>query len=252
MQPRRRKAASPPADTGPAPVAHLRVSRKALHQQAVDRLRKLIVRGGLAPGAPINENDIANALGISRTPLREALKLLASEGLIALRPNRSAQVSVLRAREVEELFEAVGGIERVAAELAAQRITPREILRLRAMQARMERLHGAEALTEYFEVNQQIHRFIVACAANGALRATHDWLLARVERARFFALSSQSRWDESVLEHRAILRAIEARNSAQAGRLLDRHVQRTGKVVRDILRAQAKSAAAPAPAMTAA
>jgi DNA-binding GntR family transcriptional regulator len=106
----------------------------------------------------------------------------------------------------------------------------------------MERLHAGNALEGYFEINQQIHRFIVACADNGALKATHDWLLSRAERARFFALASQSRWDESVKEHQAIFKAIEARNSAQAGKLLDRHIKRTGKVVCDVLRAKSKVA----------
>jgi DNA-binding GntR family transcriptional regulator len=238
----KRKNSSRTDEPGGAPAGHLRVNRMALHAQAVDRLRKLIVRGTLAPGAQINEGELADALGISRTPLREALKLLASESLIELRPNRSARVSMLRTKDLEELFEAVAGIERIAAELAAKRITPRDLTRLGTLQSRMERLHAGNALEEYFEINQQIHRFIVACAANSALKATHDWLLSRAERARFFALASQSRWDESVKEHQAIFNAIEARNSAQAGKLLDRHVKRTGKVVCDVLRAKRKAA----------
>jgi DNA-binding GntR family transcriptional regulator len=241
MQPVKRKRFFQTGKVRAAAVAHLRVNRTALHAQAVDRLRKLIVRGTLEPGAQINENELATALGISRTPIREALKLLASEGLIVLRPNRSAQVTFLDTKDIEELFEAAGGIERIAAELAAKRITARDLAKLRTMQQRMERLHEAESLDDYFEINQQIHRFIVACAGNRALKATHDWLLSRVERARFFALSSQSRWDESVTEHRDILRAIEARNSAQAGKLLDRHVKRTGKVVCDTLLAARKA-----------
>lgn len=238
----KRKKSSRTGASGAAPVTHLRVNRMALHAQAVGSLRKLIVRGALPPGTQINESELAEALGISRTPLREALKLLASEGLIELRPNRSARVCALRPQDLDELFEAVAGIERIAAELAAKRITPRDFARLSALQLRMERLHAGNALEEYFEINQQIHRFIVACAANGALKATHDWLLSRAERARYLALSLRSRWDESVREHQAIFQAIEARNSAQAGKLLDRHVKRTGKVVCDILRAERKAA----------
>lgn len=213
----------------------MRVIRAALHEQAAIRLRTLIIHGELAPEAPINESDLSEALGISRTPLREALKLLASEGLIELRPNRSARVSPMRPQEIEELFEAAGGIERIAAELAASRATPRDLQRLRNLQERMERFYETGKLAEYFELNQQIHRFIVACARNSALKATHDWLLARVERARFFALSSQYRWNESVIEHRAILKALETRDSEKAGQLLDTHIRRTGGVVRNVL-----------------
>ena len=144
----------------------------------------------------------------------------------------------MRQGEIEQLFEAVSGIERIAAELAATRMTSRDLRRLKHLQERMERFHERGELRDYFEVNQQIHSFIVSCARNEAITATHQWLLARVERARFFALSARGRWDESVAEHRAILVALEARNSEAAGHALACHVQRTGAVVREIVRAR--------------
>jgi DNA-binding GntR family transcriptional regulator len=214
---------------------NLRLQRTGLHEDATARLRKLIVRGDLAPGEPLVEADLTEALGISRTPLREALKLLASEGLVELRLNRSAIIAPIRQDEVEELFEAVSGIERVAAELAAVRMTERDLQKLDELQDRMERLHDTGKLRDYFELNQQIHGFIVACSRNRALKATHDWLLGRVERARLLALSSQSRWEESVQEHRALLAALKRRDAALAGRVLAQHVGRTGIVVGDIL-----------------
>lgn len=198
----------------------------------------MIIRGDLAPAEALNELQLSEALGISRTPLREALKLLEAEGLVELRLNRSARITPLRQGEIEQLFEAVSGIERLAAELAAVRMTARDLQRLKNMQKRMERFHERSALRDYFEVNQQIHSFIVACARNEAITATHQWLLARVERARFFALSGRGRWDESVAEHRAILKALEARDSEAAGRALAGHVQRTGAVVREIVQAK--------------
>jgi DNA-binding GntR family transcriptional regulator len=213
----------------------LRLQRTGLHEDATARLRGLIVRGDLAPGGPLIEADLSEALGISRTPLREALKLLASEGLVELRLNRSAIVAPIRQDEVEELFEAVSGIERVAAELAALRMTERDLERLDHLQRRMERLHDTGKLRDYFDLNQQIHSFIVACSRNRALKATHDWLLGRVERARLFALSSQKRWDESVQEHRALLAALKQRDAGRAGQVLAQHVVRTGAVVREIL-----------------
>jgi DNA-binding GntR family transcriptional regulator len=201
----------------------------------------MIVRGRLPPGEILGEAALCEALGISRTPLREALKHLASEGLVELRPNRSSRVTPIRTGELGELFEAVGGIERIAAELAAARATALELRRLRALHARMERHHGAAALDEYFHLNQQIHRLIVEMAKNSVLRATHDWLLARVERARFLALASRARWDESVQEHRDILTALEAGDGERAGRLLSDHVRRTGQVVAEALADQTAS-----------
>lgn len=213
----------------------LRVVRSGLHEEAAIRLRSLIIRGDLPPGEPLVEADLCGALGVSRTPLREALKLLAAQGLVELRLNRSAIMAPIRREEIDDLFEAVAGIERIAAELAAARMIARDHKRLASLQGRMEGHYNSGELREYFELNQQIHSFIVARARNGALQSTHDGLMARVERARFFALASRERWDESVEEHRQIMRALAASDSDKAGRLLAHHVMRTGQVVSNAL-----------------
>ncbi|MBX9591196.1 MAG: GntR family transcriptional regulator [Hyphomonadaceae bacterium] len=231
-----------PLKLGSARKARLRVVRSGLHEEAAKRLRALIIRGDLKPGEQLIEADLCAALGVSRTPLREALKLLAAESLVELRRNRSAIVTPIRREDIDELFEAVAGIERFGAELAAVRMTQREHERLTSLQERMERHHDVGQLQDYFELNQQIHAFILACARNGALKATHDGLMARVERARFFALSSQVRWAESVEEHRAIMQALAARDGETAGRLLGHHVQRTGQVVNNILHGETADA----------
>jgi DNA-binding GntR family transcriptional regulator len=213
----------------------LRVPRTGLHEHAARKLRALIVRGDLLPGEPLLEIGLSEALGISRTPLREALKQLAAEGLVELQLNRSAVVAPLRRDELTELFEAVSGIERCAAELAAIRMTAEDLQRLEALQTRIERHHHRGELRDYFEVNQQIHSVIVGFARNGVLKASHDALLPRVERARLFALSADGRWEESVREHNQILAALKARDAERAGQLLGRHVLRTGEIVADAL-----------------
>jgi DNA-binding GntR family transcriptional regulator len=213
----------------------LRVPRTGLHEHAARKLRTLIVRGDLLPGEPLLEVNLSEALGISRTPLREALKQLAAEGLVELQLNRSAVVAPLRREELTELFEAVSGIERCAAELAALRMTEQDVERLEALQMRIERHHERGELRDYFEANQQIHGTIVGFARNSVLKASHDALLARVERARLFALSADGRWEESVQEHRQILAALKARDAERAGQLLARHVRRTGEIVADTL-----------------
>jgi DNA-binding GntR family transcriptional regulator len=220
----------------------LRVPRTGLHEQAATRLRTLIVRGDLKPGEQLLEADLSDALGISRTPLREALKQLAAEGLVELRLNRSAVVAPFRRDELTELFEAVSGIERCAAELAATRMVERDVERLEALQERIELHHDRGELREYFETNQQIHSAIVGFARNAVLRATHDILLARVERARFFALSVHGRWDESVRDHQDILAALKAGDADRAGRLLGHHVRRTGDIMATTLDSDADDA----------
>ena len=213
----------------------LRVPRTGLHEHAARKLRTLIVRGDLLPGESLLEVNLSEALGISRTPLREALKQLAAEGLVELQLNRSAVVAPLRRDELTELFEAVSGIERCAAELAAIRMTAPDVERLEALQMRIERHHRRGELRDYFELNQQIHGAIVGFARNSVLKASHDALLARVERARLFALSADGRWEESVREHKQILAALKARDAERAGRLLAHHVRRTGEIVADTL-----------------
>ncbi|WP_298959426.1 GntR family transcriptional regulator [uncultured Methylobacterium sp.] len=204
------------------------LARLGLHERAVQRLRGLIVGGELPAGADLVETDLSAALGISRTPLREALKLLAAEGLIELRPNRSPRVTELRPGDVAALFEAIAGIERATAELAAHRMSEADLAGLRALQTEMEAHHRAGALAPYFALNHRIHGLIVAGARNAPLRDAHDALHARAELARRRALGRRSRWDESVAEHRAILEALEARNADAAGRLLSEHVTHTG------------------------
>jgi DNA-binding GntR family transcriptional regulator len=239
-------------------IPPIRVGKKlpasiALHEQVRNRLRSLIVRGQLTPGASIVETELSESLGISRTPLREALKLLAAEGLVELRTNRSSQIAPLRGHEIEQVFEVAAGVEGLAAGFAAERATAGDIKRLRHMQERMELHHDRGERDEYFLINQEVHRFVVACAKNPILAATHDSLFARVERARFLALSSRARWDDSVSEHRNLLRAIEARDGSAASRILAEHVATTGRAVKqEIDRAKEESGGSGKPDLDAA
>lgn len=208
------------------------IERRSLHRDVADQIRDMIVEGELPPGERINEGALSEQFGISRTPLREALKVLASEGLVELRPNRGTRVSSITPEEVGELFEAVSGIERMAGELAALRMTERDIERLKALHERMERHYEAGERHDYFRLNQQIHNTIVSLAGNSILEATHASLMVRVRRARYLAIQSPERWHESVQEHRSIMQALEARDSAAAGDLILNHVRRTGEVVK--------------------
>lgn len=220
-----------------------RLNRAGLHAQAGRQLREMIVTGALAPGAPIVEADLCARLGISRTPLREAVKMLAAQGLVELRPNRSARIAPFDATHITELFEALSNVERIAAEYAAERLSARELGHLSDLQETMEAHYRAGDLAAYFAVNQAIHSAILAGAHNATLVEMHGWLFARAERARYFALGTHARWAESIEEHRAILAALEARQSDTAGRLLAAHVMHTSTGVLARLAATAGAAA---------
>ena len=217
--------------------AKLRLQRAGLHEQAALRLKLLIIKGALKPGEILSEVDLAERLGISRTPLREALKLLGAQGLLELKQNRSARVTPMRANDMEQLFEAMAGIEEFAADLAARRMSKAELKRLAVLQEQIERHHGNRNLDDYFFSNQQIHLLIIEAAKNGPLQEAHALLFGRAERARYFALSRADRWDESIAEHRSLVQALEAGDGARAAQLLGDHVRRTGQTLKEMLRA---------------
>jgi DNA-binding GntR family transcriptional regulator len=214
-----------------APARLSALDPAGLSSRAARQLRALIVACELAPGQPIAETSLSAALGISRTPLREALRRLAVEGLVVLRPNRGAIVAPLEPKATLALFEALAGIERLAAELAAVRSSIPALRRLSLLQKELVRQHAAGRLTPYFRANQRFHLMIVAIAANPVLVEVHATLFPRAERSRRFALEIRSRWDESVVEHQAILDALCARDPASSGALLAQHVVHTGETV---------------------
>jgi DNA-binding GntR family transcriptional regulator len=223
----------PPADSAPAAPQPLR--RIALHEQVATSLRDMIVHGTLRPGERISEGALCDQLEISRTPLREALKTLAAEGLVELRPNRGAVITPLRQPETLELFETIAGLERIAAEHAADRLGLPELRKLEKLHDRMEACHEAGDLKPYFACNQEIHRLIVAGAHNKVLQSTHAFLHTRMSRARYFALFAPQRWSESVAEHRRIMDALRARDAARAGAEMHAHVWRTGQIIAQVV-----------------
>jgi DNA-binding GntR family transcriptional regulator len=213
------------------PSGQLRIQTPSLADEAYQVLHGMIVRGQLAPGERLREPELCTRLGISRTPLREAIKRLASEGLVTLRRHRNAVVTPIDAQELEHLFEVEAGLESMAIGLAVERITNTEIRHLEALQERLERLMGKGDRDTYFELNQRIHAMLVAGAKNPVLEDTHRHLLGRLERARYLALGRFERWQESTREHRDILEALKARDGELAKRLLTEHVQHTGDVI---------------------
>ena len=211
------------------------IRRRSLHLEVSEQLRDMIVSGRLEAGERIVEAELCKELNVSRTPLREALKVLAVEGLIQLMPNRGARVTHFTVDEARELFEVVSGLERLAVELAAERASPADIKRLRTLHDRMSAHHRRGERHEYFRLNHQIHNAMVALSNNATLIATHAGLMARARGSRYQAILSDERWDESMTEHEAIMKALESGDGPGAGALLLHHVQRTGEVVQEVI-----------------
>jgi DNA-binding GntR family transcriptional regulator len=208
-------------------VAIAPIRRPTLHDEVVGRLRDLIVEGALAGGTRIHEGRLCEQLGVSRTPLREGLKVLANEGLVDLLPNRGAVVRPVTAKDTRDMLRVLGRLEALAGELACANATDAEIAELRSVHDRMLELHAAGNTMEYFKLNQAIHTGIVRLARNPTLQLLHETLQARVKRIRFVPHDFRIATDQPLREHERMMAALAARDGKRLGQLLDEHMEMT-------------------------
>ncbi|HEV3085758.1 MAG TPA: GntR family transcriptional regulator [Candidatus Elarobacter sp.] len=200
------------------------ISRISLHEETVARIRAMILEGELGAGSRIGERELCDRFGISRTPLREALKVLASEGLVELLPHRGARVTALSAAELRDAFEVVAALEGLAGELACARISEAELAGIEATHVRMAEHYHEGDLAGYFRCNQAIHEAINRAAGNAQLTEMYALVSNRVRRARYLANHSPERWAEAMREHDEILDALKRRDGARCNALLRAHL----------------------------
>jgi DNA-binding GntR family transcriptional regulator len=207
------------------------VDKGSLHLRVADVLRDQITFGALTPGLRLNERVLCEELGVSRTPLREALKTLASEGLVELLPNRGARVMPMTLTDTAQTFEVLRALEGLAGELAGARASEDDVARLRDLHERMRACYQRGDRERYFELNQSIHAEILRLSGNAVLAALHDKLNLRMRRARYSANVSQPRWDRAMQEHDLILEALAAGNGKRLRSLLEEHLSNKCDVV---------------------
>jgi len=201
-----------------------RPARKGkLHAEVTAELRKRIVSGELPPGERLREVHLCEELGVSRTPVREAFRTLAAEGLIDLLPNRSVVVSELRADDVADLFIVMGQLEALAGELACQRVTDEEINEIGDLLTQMVDEHARGDRANYLRLNQAIHQRTVEVARNAVLHSVWQSLVPRIERARAMPLLRPGRWSEALLEHTKMFAALAARDGERLAPLIREH-----------------------------
>jgi DNA-binding GntR family transcriptional regulator len=200
---------------------------QSLHDEILTRLRDHIVEGNIPDGGRLPERQLCEMLGISRTPLREALKVLAAEGLLELLPNRGARVRQLSERDLGELFDLMGGLEALAGRLACEAITDAEIAEIERLHYEMYGFYLHRDMHGYFRVNQLIHLKIVEAARNAALRGAYDNLAGRIRRIRYAAnfARQRERWGEAMREHEAILEALRRRAGSELADILFAHLR---------------------------
>lgn len=212
-----------------------RISRGTLHEQVAVRLRDMILVDELPPGEIIPEMQLCEELGISRTPMREALKVLASENLVELLPGRGAVVVEPDTNDVMGMLYAIGAIEGVSAELACKNITARELAEIRQLHEKMLIHHQTGERRKYFDINQRIHQKIISSSKNDFLIGLHENLNMRSRRLRYLSNSKPQWWDRAISEHEQILDALTRRDSSTLGRLLRDHMTDSWRDLEDTL-----------------
>ena len=228
-----------PADNAPTRAAQ----RGLLHDELIAGIRELIFTGELAGGQRVPEKTLCQRFAVSRTPLREALMVLASEGLLELLPNRGARVARLTVEAVDEMFPVMGALESLAGSLACEKIKDDAIDEIRALHYQMASHHKRGELKEYFALNQQIHGRILQAAGNPTLGGIYAALTARIRLARYRANLSAGRWNDAMAEHVEILKALAGRDGARLAAVLRNHLENTCETVKEVIRAD--EAAAP-------
>jgi DNA-binding GntR family transcriptional regulator len=212
------------------------IPRAALHEQVAQRLRQMLVEGRIAPGAKLNERELAELLNVSRTPLREAIKMLAAEGLVELVPNRGAIAVSLSEADVLNTFEVMAGLESLSGELAAERITPQELAEIQAMQFEMMAAYTRRDLSAYYNLNARIHDAINAAAKNPVLGTVYNQVNARLQALRFRSNQDGEKWKRAMKEHEKMIEALAARDGAAMREVLLGHLRNKRDVVLEQLR----------------
>lgn len=212
---------------------HRPIVRPSLHEAIVSRVRDMITEGALAAGTRIHEGNLGRELGVSRTPLREALKFLASEGLIELAPGRGAIVRTFTRKDVRDALVVLENIEALAGRLVCENATDDEIRQVRALHDQMIERYAAHDRLPYFKLNQHIHSTIVRLSGNATLAYVHGMLQGRLKRIRYIGHEGPEKWAAAVADHEEIIAALETRNPDRLARALARHMAQAWERVKD-------------------
>jgi DNA-binding GntR family transcriptional regulator len=222
------KPTTPPQSSSTLPIKKPPSREEpTLHGEILGRLRDYLVEGNIPDGNRIPERQLCEMLGISRTPLREALKVLASEGLVDLLPNRGARVRHLSEHDLAELFDIMGGLEGLAGRLACENITDEEIAEIERLHYEMYGFYLHRDMHGYFNINQLIHQKIVHASRNATLRETYANFAGRIRRVRYSAnfARKRERWGEAMREHEMILEALRRRAGGELSDILFHHLR---------------------------
>ena len=206
-----------------------------LSEKLRESIEEEIATGKLLPGAPLDEAELTQRFGVSRTPIREAISLLAGEGLVEIRPRRGAVVASMSPQRLLEMFEVMAELEAMCSRLAARRITESELLELNTAHQDCQTAANGKSVDDYFYANELFHQRIYAASHNQFLIEQATLLQRRLRPYRRLQLRVRNRLQHSFNEHRSILDAIRDGNSDQAARAMHGHVAIQGERFTDLL-----------------
>jgi len=200
------------------------------------QLREMIESGELPPGEKINEREFCERFDISKTPLREALKVLVAEGLVSHRQYVGYRVTSVDIEELRSVFEMLHALEELAGTLIASRITPSSLAEIETLHQRMLDFYQKGDKKNYFRTNQTVHAKLIDATANPVLASVYHNLMSKVYRARGTANIGQARWDQSLNEHEEIIASLRGESDVPLPQILRKHSENTAKEVIEFLR----------------
>jgi DNA-binding GntR family transcriptional regulator len=215
----------------------MRLVHNSLHDEVAAQLRERIFSGELMPGMFLDEVRLAEQLKISRTPLREALKVLTAEGLVRHEPRRGCFVNEVTEKDLDEIFPVIALLEGRCAFEAAQHATDADLATLEDMHQKLSRHAKAKRINEYYEANFAIHEAIIALAGNRWLAGVISDLRKIVKLARLQQLHAPGRLEQSLSEHLAVFAALKARDPEGAEAAMRTHLSRQREALRELARA---------------
>lgn len=223
-------------------MSNSQIEPLALYQQVAERLRQRIFSHDLKPGSWVDEQTLAEQYGISRTPLREALKVLAAEGLVTLKPRRGCYVTEISERDLDEIFSVMALLEGQCAADCARRANAAELAELQRTHDTLEQAARNEDIDGFFEANQSFHRQIQEIADNRWLQQVIQDLRKVIKLSRHHSLLSEGRLDQSLDEHRRMLAALLARDGAAAEAEMRAHILSARQALARIAAARSRAA----------
>lgn len=219
----------------------MKIEHKSLSNQVYERLHREILEGKLLPGTRIKQEELTGRLGVSRTPIREAIQRLEAEGLIYLVRRSTAVVSTIARRQVEEIFQLRTLLEGYAAEKAAESLDERAINKLRELIREMDEHHSAKDVQKLLLKNEEFHRTICSRAGNATLLGMLEQIWRDIRRLRFNYLSTPEGHRHSTREHKALVDALERRDKELIYKIVREHANRTMVGILGTLEAQEPS-----------